>query len=273
MARALAVLVLAASMALMAQAQARQSAAAPSPVPATVAPEPVTAPALVPDALTAITAAPCPLPVGAPADWPALCHYHDANQARTTPPRAVLIGDSITEGWSATDLALIGADVVDRGVSGQTSAQIMARFYQDVVRLRPRVVHIMCGTNDIAGNTGPTSPEAYANAVLAMVDMARANHIAVVIGSIPPAGVLGWRAQFRPAAQIIAFNQWLRDLARQRGLVYADYHSALADADGAMKPGLSRDGVHPTPAGYAIMLPIARAAIDAADAQGRVAAR
>ncbi|WP_353227929.1 GDSL-type esterase/lipase family protein [Novosphingobium sp.] len=273
MPRALAMLALAATMATVAPAQARQTAGAPPPSPAAVAPEAVAAPVLAPDAVTAITAQPCAPPPNAPADWAALCRYHDANRALATPPRVVLIGDSITEGWISTDPALFTADVVDRGVSGQTSVQIMARFYQDVVRLHPRVVHILCGTNDIAGNTGPTSPDAFANAVLAMVDMARANHIAVVLGSIPPAGAFGWRPGFRPATQITAFNQWLRDLARQRGLVYADYHSAMADAADAMKPWLSSDGVHPNAAGYALMLPIARAAIAEAEAPAPIAAR
>jgi len=147
----------------------------------------------------------------------------------------------------------------------------MARFYQDVVRLNPHVVQIMCGTNDIAGNTGPSSPEDYANAVLAMIDMARANNIAVVVGSILPAGAFTWRPGYRPAAQIVALNAWLRDLAKQRGLVYADYYSAMADPAGAMKPGLSADGVHPNAAGYALMEPIARAAI--AEAEQHAGAR
>jgi lysophospholipase L1-like esterase len=218
-------------------------------------------PPALPAAASAITETPCTPARSFPDDWPMLCHYHAANRTVAAPPRAVMIGDSITEMWITTAPALFGEGVIDRGISGQTSPQMVARFYQDVVRLRPRVVHIMAGTNDIAGNTGPSSPEDYANAITAMIDMARANGIAVVLGSIPPAGVIGWRQGYRPAQQIIAFNAWLRALAAERGLVYADYHSALADADGAMKPGLSSDGVHPTAAGFAVMEPIARAAI------------
>ena len=229
------------------------------------------APASAAGATTAMTETPCTPPRNTDQDWPALCHYRDANHAVDKPPRAVLIGDSITEFWLPTAPALFADGIVDRGVSGQTSTQIMARFYQDVVRLNPHVVQIMCGTNDIAGHTGPSSPEGYANAVLAMIDMARANNIAVVVGSILPAGAFTWRPGYRPAAQIVALNAWLRDLAKQRGLVYADYYSAMADPAGAMKPGLSADGVHPNAAGYALMEPIARAAI--AEAEQHAGAR
>jgi lysophospholipase L1-like esterase len=218
-------------------------------------------PAPVPGSVSAMTDTPCVPARTPPDDWPALCRYRDADRQTTARPNAVMIGDSITEFWLPIAPGLFADGVVDRGVSGQTSAQIMTRFYQDVVRVRPRVVHIMCGTNDVAGNTGPTSPDDFANAILAMVDMARANDIAVVLGSILPAGAFGWRNGYRPATEIIALNTWLRDLARKRGLVYADYHGAMADPAGAMKPGLASDGVHPTAAGYAVMEPIARAAI------------
>ena len=221
---------------------------------------PVTAPVA-----SAISEAPCAAARTFPDDWPALCHYHEANHAAGSAPIAVLVGDSITEGWLQTAPGLFADGIVDRGISGQTCPQMVARFYQDVVQLHPRVVHIMCGTNDIAGNTGPSSPQDYANAIMAMIDMARANHIAVVLGSIPPAGAFGWRAGYRPADQIIAFNAWLRAVATERGLVYADYHSAMADTTGAMLTNLSGDGVHPNPAGYAVMEPIARAAIAEAE--------
>jgi lysophospholipase L1-like esterase len=226
-------------------------------------PPPVPPPA--PGAVSAMTAQPCTPGSAAQTDWAALCHYRDANRGVDPGMRAVLAGDSITEFWLPTAPALFADGIIDRGVSGQTCAQIAARFYQDVVRLRPRVVQIMCGTNDIAGNTGPTSPDDFANAVLTMTDLARANGIAVVLGSIPPAGAFGWRDGYRPAGEIIALNAWLRALADQRGLVYADYHGALAAPDGSMKPALSGDGVHPNAAGYAIMEPIARAALAEAE--------
>lgn len=228
-------------------------------------PPPVPAP--VPDAITAMTMQPCPPDRNAVTDWPLLCRYRDANRSVYRGPRAVLIGDSITDFWLNTAPGLFATGVVDRGISGQTCAQIETRFYQDVVRLVPRVVHIMCGTNDIAGNGGPTSPDDFANAILAMVDMARANNIAVVIGTILPAGAFSWRAGYRPATEIVALNGWLREVAQQRGLVLADYYTAMAGPDGAMKPGLSSDGVHPTAAGYAVMEPIARAALAQAERQ------
>jgi lysophospholipase L1-like esterase len=219
-------------------------------------------------AVSAMSVQPCGAATDATTDWPALCRYRDADRTLSG-PRAVFIGDSITEFWLTTAPGLFAGGVVDRGVAGQTSPQILVRFYQDVVRLHPRVVHIMCGTNDVAGNTGPTSPEAYANSILAMIDLARANGIAVVIGSILPAGAFNWRTGYRPAAQVIALNGWLRDLAQQRGLVFADYHSAMATPDGAMRPGLSNDGVHPNAAGYAVMEPIARAALAEAERRAR----
>lgn len=219
---------------------------------------------------TALTDHPCASQRGAGDDWAALCRYRQANSALadsalTSPPRAVFLGDSITEFWLTTAPALFAGGVIDRGIAGQTSQQILLRFMQDVVRLHPRIVHILCGTNDLAGNTGPTAPETYADMVVAMTDLARANGITVILGSIPPSSAFNWRPGLRPAAQIIAINQWLRDFARQRGLVFADYHAAMVGADGGMKPGLSNDGVHPNAAGYAVMEPIARAALAEAE--------
>ncbi len=261
-ARALRPVLLAAGLAAPALALAAPQGQAPVPQ-MVVQPAPPVVPA--PDAITAMTVQPCAPPRDPATDWANLCRYREINRTVEQPLRAVFIGDSITEWWMPTAPALFAPGVIDRGISGQTSEQILARFYQDVVRLHPRVVHILCGTNDIAGNAGPTSPDDYANAVLAMVDMARANGIGVVLGAIPPAGAFGWRTGFRPAAQIIAINIWLRALAQQRGLAFADYHTAMAGPDGAMKPGLSSDGVHPNAAGYAVMLPIARAALDQAE--------
>jgi lysophospholipase L1-like esterase len=197
-------------------------------------------------------------------DWGNLCRYQKADRQVPQPVRAVF--SAIHHRMVADDRArLFAGGIVDRGIAGQTSPQILLRFYQDVVRLRPRVVHIMCGTNDVAGNTGPTSPDEYAANILAMVDLARANGISVVLGSVLPSGGFNWRAGMKPAAQIAALNVWLKELARTRGLAYADYYSAMATPEGAMKPGLSSDGVHPNAAGYAVMEPIARAALAEAE--------
>ncbi|CAH0495502.1 GDSL-type esterase/lipase family protein [Novosphingobium sp. CECT 9465] len=204
-------------------------------------------------------------------DWAWLCRYAEADKQLAQAPRVVFIGDSITEGWVGLAPSLFVSGAVGRGISGQTSPQILLRFYQDVVRLRPKVVHIMIGTNDIAGNTGPSSPEMYANHVAAMVDLARANGIAVVLGSVLPAAKFPWNARLNPAPQVIALNTWLRDFAKARGAVYADYHKALANPQGGINPDLAPDGIHPNAKGYAIMEPIARAAIAEAEKLGSAA--
>ena len=200
-------------------------------------------------------------------DWAWECRYADANTQIAAPPRVVFIGDSITENWVALAPGLFASGAVGRGISGQTSPQILVRFYQDVVRVHPRVVHIMIGTNDLAGNTGPNSPEMYKDHVAAMVDLARANGIGVVIGSILPAAKFPWKPQLSPAGQVVALNAWLRELARARGAVYADYHGTLVNAEGGMNPDIAPDGIHPNAKGYALMEPITRAAIAEAEKQ------
>lgn len=191
-------------------------------------------------------------------DWPGLCRYAADNQslAGGTRPRIVLIGDSITEYWKSRDPAVFADGVVDRGVSGQTTPQILLRFYQDVIALRPRVVHIMAGTNDIAGNTGPMTDARFQNNIRAMVELAQAHGIKVVLASIPPAKAFYWQPEARPAGRIKAWNAWLRAYAGERGAVFVDYHAALADADGGLKAELGADGVHPSAAGYALMDPL-----------------
>jgi lysophospholipase L1-like esterase len=228
---------------------------------------PVSSPAL--PALTAMVENPCALPRSPANDWPNLCKYQQANRALAANPRVVFMGDSITEFWITRAPAIFAGGTVDRGISGQTSPQMLLRFMQDVIALKPRVVHIMAGTNDVAGNTGPTSPTEYAANIRAMVELAQANGIAVVIGSILPTRAFPWKPGMMPAQQVIALNAWLKDYARSRGAVFADYHSAMADADGGMKPGLAADGVHPDAAGYAVMEPIARAAIAEAEKSRR----
>jgi len=202
-------------------------------------------------------------------DWAYLCRFKAANQVllQQGAPRVVFIGDSITMGWELGDPSLFSHKVVDRGISGQTSPQILVRFQADVISLHPRVVHLMIGTNDVAGNTGPTSDADIENNIRAMVTLARANKIAVVLASIPPASNMNWKPGLKPAARIKALNAWLRDYAAQTGCVFVDYHKALVDSNGGLLPELSNDGVHPNRNGYAVMRPLAEAAIKAAMAR------
>ena len=197
------------------------------------------------------------------ADWPNLCRYKAANAtlARGPRPRAVFMGDSITDNWVRGDPALFADGIVGRGIGGQTSPQMLARFRQDVVALRPRVVHIMAGTNDIAGNTGPTTLQDYQHNILAMIDLARVNDIAVVLAAIPPSRKLFWRDDLDPRPQIREWNEWLRGLAFGRGLTFVDYGMVLADPDGGMRADLGNDGVHPNRLGYARMRSLAERAV------------
>lgn len=196
-------------------------------------------------------------------DFADLCHYKTDNATvmKGARPTAVFMGDSITEAWNVGDAPLFTHGVVNRGIGGQTSPQMVVRFYQDVVALHPKVVHIMAGTNDVAGNTGPSSPEDYKNNIRAMVDLATSNHIHVVLASILPAEKFTWRPDIQPVEQIRQLNTWLRQLADQRKLVYADYYSSLATPAGAFRPELSNDGVHPNSDGYGVMRPIADASL------------
>ncbi|WP_394764270.1 GDSL-type esterase/lipase family protein [Phenylobacterium sp.] len=196
-------------------------------------------------------------------DWADLCRYRLDNEriARAGKVRVVFLGDSITEFWKAADPAFFADGVVNRGISGQTSGQLLLRFQQDVVSLRPRAVHILVGTNDVAGNNGPERPEDLKNNLRAMLAIAQANHLRVILGSIPPAATFSWRPALRPAAQIREINVWIAAFAKAQGAAYIDYGAVLADPDGAMKPGLSRDGVHPLKAGYALMKPLSEKAM------------
>ena len=200
-------------------------------------------------------------------DWAWQCRYRadNAKVDPANPPQVVFIGDSITENWVQLDPGLFGQTRLGRGISGQTSPQLLVRFWQDVIALKPRVVHIMVGTNDIAGNTGPTTPEAYKNAVRAMVSLAQANGIVVILGSIPPADQFGWATQHRPAPWIAGLNLWLKSYAAERGAIYADYFTPLAGPNGELQPEYGPDGVHPNAAGYAVMRPVAEKAIVAAE--------
>ncbi len=224
--------------------------------------------------------APCPAPVPGQfaldehllkTDWAWLCRYRADNALvdPAHPPHVVFIGDSITENWLTADPDFFAHGKLGRGISGQTSPQLLVRFWQDVVALHPAVVHIMAGTNDIAGNTGPTSPEAYQNAVRAMVDIAKANHIAVILGAIPPSVSFGWQPAVKPGPWVARLNQWLKEYAAEQHLVFADYHVALAGPAGELPAEFGADEVHPNAAGYAVMRGVAERTLAEADKRAR----
>ncbi|HVN76279.1 MAG TPA: SGNH/GDSL hydrolase family protein [Thermoanaerobaculaceae bacterium] len=201
-----------------------------------------------------------------PADWAGLARYRADNvrlgRPRPEEERVVFLGDSITEGWAAAVPSFFsGRPWLGRGISGQTTAQMLVRFRQDVVALRPRVVVILAGTNDLAGNGGPATPEMVFDNLVSMAEIARANGIRVVLASLLPALDFPWRRGLEPAPKIAALNALIRSYAERCGLVYLDYHSAMADRHGGLRPELTSDGVHPNAAGYAVMGPLAEAAV------------
>jgi lysophospholipase L1-like esterase len=199
-------------------------------------------------------------------DWAGLRRYRDANAALSAPApgenRVVFYGNSITDGWAQFFPAMFpGKPYIGRGISGQTTPQMLVRFRQDVVALQPKVVVILAGTNDIAGNTGPSTLEMIEDNYMSMVQIAKAHHIHVVLSSVLPVYDYPWKPGLEPAPKIIALNAWLKRYANETGEVYLDYHSAMADARNGLPPNLARDGVHPTNAGYRVMAPLAEAAI------------
>ncbi|WP_422346613.1 SGNH/GDSL hydrolase family protein [Stenotrophomonas sp. DR009] len=201
------------------------------------------------------------------ADWPELQRYRDSNAQLPTAvpgqPRVVFFGDSITEGWGREGSAgfFPGKGWLNRGISGQTTAQMLVRFPQDVLALKPQVVVILAGTNDIAGNTGPSTQAMIEDNLHAMVDLARAHGIAVVLASVLPVSDYPWLPGTAPAPKVRALNTALKRYAGAQQLVYLDYYTPMANAAGGLDPQLADDGVHPTAKGYAVMAPLAEAAV------------
>jgi len=213
--------------------------------------------------VTASSAAPQTTP---DADWAALGRYREANAALSAPTpgqaRVVFYGNSITDAWARYFADMFpGEPYVGRGISGQTTPQMLVRFRQDVIALRPAVVVILAGTNDIAGNTGPSTQAMIQDNLVSMVQLAQANGIAVVLSSVLPASDYPWRPGQDPGPKIAALNEWMRGYADRSGVVYLDYYSAMVDDGFGLRPELTRDGVHPNEAGYLIMAPLAEAAI------------
>ena len=196
-------------------------------------------------------------------DFGQLCRYAADNRALAAQKvRVVFMGDSITDNWIHADANLFSNGVVDRGISGQTTPQMLVRFRADVIALKPQAVHIMAGTNDIAGNTGPMSPDQTKANIRTMTELARAHGIRVILASIPPADGFPWRPGLATADPIIAMNAWLKAYAAANNATYADYWTALHDGK-AMRAELASDGVHPNAKGYAVMAPVADKAIRA----------
>ncbi len=204
------------------------------------------------------------------ADFGWLEKFKEADAALSPPTagenRVVFMGDSITEGWhfDGPDGSFPGKPYINRGISGQTTPQMLVRFRQDVIALKPKVVVILAGTNDIAGNTGPETLEQIEDNLASMADLAAANHIRVVLCSILPAFDYWWRRGLTPVPKILAINAWMKAYAAEKGYVYVDFHSAMKDEHDGLPATLSRDGVHPLPAGYAVMAPLVEAGIEKA---------
>ncbi len=227
-----------------------------------------------PPAAPQITSAPAAeAPVSLPAaqawkltDWPQLSRYQAENKAITgdSTGRVVFFGDSITDAWGRKLGSFFpGKPYVNRGISGQTTPQMVVRFRQDVINLHPAAVVILAGTNDIAGNTGPETPEQIQDNFRSMIDLAKSNGIRVIIASILPAAKYPWKPEAgSPALKIQSMNSWLAGYCINHGATWLDYYTAMADDNGGMKPALTLDGVHPNAAGYEVMAPLAQAAID-----------
>lgn len=201
-------------------------------------------------------------------DFGQLARYRDANAALGAPKpgenRVVFFGDSITDIWKLEDY-FPGKPYVNRGIGGQTTPQMLVRYRQDVVDLKPKVVVILAGTNDIAGNTGPMRNEDIEANFASFAELAKLHDIKVVYSSILPVHNYTERAKDffaqRSQTRILALNSWLKDYCAKNNLVYLDYFSALVDDKGMMRKDLADDGLHPNAAGYKIMAPMAEAAI------------
>jgi lysophospholipase L1-like esterase len=197
-------------------------------------------------------------------DWANVCHYAAENSAvlsKKERPLAVLMGDSITANWILADPSLFGAKLLDRGIGGQTTSQMLLRMHPDVIALRPRVVHILAGVNDIFGNTGQVPDRLIVANIRAMIELAHANGIKVVLGAMTPTTGFSLRPGFNPAERIKRVNVLLRQLAAEKRVQFIDYHGAMADAEGGFRGGLANDLLHPNRDGYKIMRPIMLSAL------------
>jgi lysophospholipase L1-like esterase len=210
-------------------------------------------------------------------DWAQLKRYAEANTKAGLPAkgevRVVFMGDSITDLWGrGAGEFFPGKPYINRGISGQTTPQMLLRFRADVIALQPRVVVILAGTNDIAGNTGPMTLSMTEDNFATMAELARVHGIRVVLASLLPVSDYGHnregkaiiQTERRPPSQIKALNEWITRYASENGYVYLDYFTSMVDETGMLKKDFSNDGLHPNAAGYAVMQPLAEKAIAAA---------
>jgi lysophospholipase L1-like esterase len=194
-------------------------------------------------------------------DWPQLRRYRSQNIKAGLPAanenRVVFMGNSITDAWINSDPSFFSNHpYLDRGISGQTTPQMLVRFRQDVIDLKPQVVVILAGINDIAENTGPSSLQMTENNLMSMAQLARANNIKVVLCSVLPAAAFPWRPEIDPVQSIIELNKWIKNYCAKNNFVYVDYYDAMVDSRKGLPANLSKDGVHPTLEGYRIMEPL-----------------
>lgn len=199
-------------------------------------------------------------------DWPDLKRYQGENEKLKTQPvprdRVVFLGNSITDFWINNSADFFERNhYLDRGISGQTSPQMLLRFRQDVIDLHPRAVVIECGTNDIAGNTGPSTVEMIEDNIKSMVELANANNISVLLGSVLPSNKFWWAANVKPADSIIKLNSWIKQYCRDHKCIYVDYYSAMVDDEKGLKKEYGPDGVHPNREGYSVMEGIVSSAL------------
>ena len=191
-------------------------------------------------------------------DWGYLNKYKTENEQILAPlsgeKRIVFFGDSITEGWKTINPDFfIGKSYINRGINGQTTSQMLLRFRPDVIELKPKIVVILAGGNDIAGNTGPITPETILGNLISMCELAKANNIEVVLCSILPANDFPWKRGMEPADKIEALNAMILNYAKANDIVFVDYYSAMVDERKGLKAIYSEDGVHPNKEGYLVM--------------------
>jgi len=202
-------------------------------------------------------------------DWPNFNRYREANEKLGLPTkdeeRVVFMGNSITDGWIRISPEFFeGKSYIDRGISGQTTPQMLVRFRADVINLKPKVVLILGGTNDIAGNTGPSTLEMIEDNLASMAELAKANGIKVILSSVLPVYDYPWKPGLEPAEKIVTLNKWIKDYAAKNGCDYLDYYSSVVDERKGMKIAYSKDGVHPNKEGYKVMEDLAVKAINKA---------